>query len=113
VTSQLPLSFDVPAPRRRTSALEHFHARGETVPEALAGEERAARQEDDVRGLFESLSAGTRLTPWDVAERLGICINSARRACTNLTDAEDLVCHIDDRRQAGPYGQKSRTWSLR
>jgi len=112
--TQLALAFaDVPAPRRRTGSLEHFHPTGQGAEEALAGERRAQRQEIRVADWFRSKPAGFRATPWDVAAALGLCINSARRAMSNATAAGVLVDHPEDRRPAGEFGQRSRTWSLR
>jgi len=110
---QLGLALDQDPPKaRRTAALTSFHPRDESPAEALAGERRAASQEDAVLGLFMSLRAGTALTPWDVSERLGICINSARRALTNMADRGELLHDARNRVPAGPYGQRSGTWRL-
>jgi hypothetical protein len=58
------------------------------------------------------LPPGSRRTPWEVADALAMCVNSARRALTNLVDKGALMHHQTDRRRSGPYGQRSRTWSL-
>jgi hypothetical protein len=110
VKEQLGLALE-PAPTApRAAALRSFHTRRQpvTVPEALAGEQRAARQEELVLDFFRRTPG--RWTPWQVADVLGLCINSARRSCTNLTAAGLLFHHARDRRPAGPYGQRSGTW---
>jgi hypothetical protein len=110
--TQLPLALEEQPKAARTAALRHFHARDETPAEALAGEKRAAGQEGAILAWFEDLPAGARKTPWEVAEALGLCINSVRRALSNMVDRGELVDHRGDRRPSGPYGQRSRTWSL-
>jgi len=112
MTSQLALAFDAPAPKaRRAAALRSFKARDESPAEALAGERRALGQEEILLAFFRD-RPGERFTPWELTERFGICINSVRRALTQLTDRGDLIDHRTDRRPSGPYGQRSRTWSL-
>lgn len=110
---QLPLHL-VPDPprRRRRAALRAFKPRLESPSEALAGDERAVRQEEALLAWFR-LEPGRRFTPSEVHELAGLrCpLTSIRRALTNLTDRCDLVHHREDRR-VGPYGARESTWSL-
>jgi len=109
--TQLALSFDQPPPRApRTAALRSFVPTGQTPAEALAGEARAASQEERVAAWIAA-RAPIRFTPYDVAEALSLCLNSARRAMTKLAGRGVLVHHRRDRRPAGPHGQKSSVWS--
>jgi hypothetical protein len=111
MSQQLGLQLEDVAstPRRRQRRAYHVRSHA-TLPEAQAGEKRAHRQEDHVLAWFRAHPG--RWTPWDVAEALGICINSARRSCTNLTYRGLLVHQRADRRPAGPYGQRSGTWEV-
>lgn len=93
------------------SALHSFHARAHvTVPEVMEGERRARSQEDAVLGWMRAHPG--RHTPWDLAEALGLCINSVRRSMTNLAHANPArLRHIEgERRVAGPWGQRSGVW---
>lgn len=119
MSRQLALGLEaVPckAPRPRA-----FFVRGHaTVAQAALGQAAADEQNARVLALFRERKASAaaggvlhhdRLTPWDVADALRIPITSARRACTTLTKAGDLVHHRTDRRVSGPYGALSATWS--
>jgi ribosomal protein S25 len=114
MTDQLALPFTrTPKPRSRPS----YHVRAhQTVPELQAGEAKAQKQEERVLELFKSnrnwATSSWRLTPWDVAEALGLPVTSARRALTNLTYRGLLRHYPADRRQSGPYGAMSGTWGL-
>lgn len=90
--------------------LVSFHVRAHvSVPEALAGEQRAATQEETI--LLWMRAHEGRHTPYAIAEALSLCVNSARRAMTNLARRGLLFHWRGDRRPAGPWGQKSGTWS--
>lgn len=111
--SQLALSFETPVPKApRTAALRAFVPRDENVEEALAGNARGNAQEQRILQHFRSLPPGARRTPWEIHEALGGCINSTRRALSLLVDRGELVDHRTDRRPSGPFGSRSRTWSL-
>jgi hypothetical protein len=113
MTNQLGLDFDVAPPKaRRTSALEHFHVKDESPAEAMAGEARARNQETAIRAYLEALGPGARVTPWDVADHLGMAITSARRALTTMALRGELLHDARNRVPAGPYGQRSGTWRL-
>lgn len=96
----------------RTGALRSFHIKGGhvTVPEAQDGERRARSQEAAVLAWMRAHPG--RWTPWDLAEALGLCINSVRRSMTNLAHANPArLRHIEgERRVAGPWGQRSGVW---
>lgn len=118
MSDQLELGFVAPeAPR--TARLRHHHVRAhQPADEALAGEQRAIRQEEVLVAWFEVQSYvlhDVRFTPSQVwkmlGEGLGWPLTSTRRAMTNATNAGLLVHHQDDRRE-GLYGAREGTWSL-
>lgn len=117
---QLPLQLE-PAPKApRTGALRSFHAQSHvSVPEALVGEKRAARQEDAILEFlrYHDDQGGGFHTRWTPSE-LHACVEfsswpvtSVRRALTNLT-AKGLLQHFPAHRRPGPYGAKESTWGL-
>lgn len=109
---QLPLALDRDPPKvPRRAALRHHHVPPQAhkpVPEALAHEERHQTQDEAVVAWLRAHPG--RWTPYDVADALGLCINSSRRALSNGTRAGHLTKHKADRRPAGPWGEKSATW---
>lgn len=112
MTDQLGLDFTAPQ-QRRTAALESFHVQSHvTVPEALAGEKKAKRQEDAILDYFR-LRPVQRFTPSEVAAQFPQWpLTSVRRAMTNLSKAGALVHYPADRRP-GPYGAAESSWGLR
>lgn len=106
----LQLEPEKPPRRKRTGVLVSFHVRSHVAPqEALEGEQRAQTQEEAILAWMRAYEG--RHTPYAVAEALALCVNSARRAMTNLTRRGLLVHWKGDRRPAGPWGQSSSTWS--
>jgi len=111
MTSQLAL-FDPCGTAKERPHTRHFHVRHESPAEAVAGENAAAGQERLITKLLLSLPAGSKVTPWDVAGQLNFCINSARRALTNMATRGELIHDFRNRVPAGPYGKRSGTWRL-
>jgi hypothetical protein len=109
---QLSLTFNAPQ-KAKTAVLRSFHARSHvTVPEALAGEKRAKRQEDAILEFFR-LRPCERFTPSEVSERFPDWpLTSTRRAMTNLSKAGYLT-HYKADRKPGPFGAAESSWGIR
>ena len=108
----------LPDPPRqpRAAVLRHAHFRSHTpVPEALAIDAKAARQDEAILEFFRvrDLCADRRWTPSEVhAEFPQFLLTSVRRSLTTMTARGLLVHHPTDRRM-GPYGCSESVWSLR
>lgn len=101
------------APPKAPAAISSFHPNeGQSLPEALAGEERARSQEVVILEWFRRQPAGARLAPSDVHERFDFWpITSVRRALHGLTKKGHLV-HYPRERVDGPLGSTESTWGL-
>jgi hypothetical protein len=88
-----------------------FHARA-PMPETerLAGELYVARQNERILAWLRARPLG-KFTPWEISEALGICVNSVRRACTDMTHSGDLA-RSENRVESGPYRKKSYMWGV-
>jgi hypothetical protein len=113
-SAQLPLGLEPP---KGPSTLSSFHVRSEMpVAEALAGQERASRQDARVLAVFRARPLWA-WTPSQVhaflCEETGPAplLTSIRRSITNLTRRGLLAHHPEDRRM-GPHGAKESTWTL-
>ena len=109
MSRQLALALDDAPRQRRKAGLRSFHPRLESPAEALAGEERAGRQEARVLDWLRAHPG--RHTPSVVADALGLQLVSCRRALTNLADAGDITHHERDRVRSPRGGMESK-WSL-
>jgi hypothetical protein len=117
LSQQLPLALEDVAPTPRRRQRRAFHVRShQTVEEALAGEQRAGRQDRRVLEVFRD--CGRRLTPSQVHGLLcdecgppAPLLTSIRRSLTNLTSCGLLIHYPADRR-LGPHGVKESTWGL-
>ena len=118
MSEQLGLDLEDAPKGKRRGALRSFHARSHVpVAEALAGENRANRQDALVLAVFRALP-GRRLTPSDVEYELAQrepppipLLTSIRRSLTNLTN-RGLLAHDARDRRPGPRGSSESTWSL-
>src|SRR5438128_1267101 len=122
MTEQLALQLNEKPPRlKRAGALRSFHVRShQPAAEALAGEERAAKQEEVILGYFRTFAGvsatadaiGGRWTPSEVHAMFPAWpLTSIRRALSNLT-ARGLLRHYPADRRPGPRGAKESTWGM-
>lgn len=109
MATQRSLLFEPVKPARRRRA---FHARALNIsPERYAEESKAAAtQEARVLQLFEA-NPDALMTPYDVAAALDLCLNSARRACSDLAFA-GLLRKDQEPVKAGRWGKRSHRWQL-
>lgn len=113
---QLSLGL-TPARTPRALALRSYHPSSPktTVEQALAGEKRAATQEQVILALFRAYE-GESFTPSEVANRVNRGrspewpITSIRRSLTNLTERGALR-RLPVQRM-GPLGSPEHAWSL-
>ena len=71
---------------------------------------RASTDNERVLWFFEQ-HEGEAFTPWEVHAKIGGCINSLRRAITNMT-TDGVLIKTDTRRKSGPHGSTSHCWQL-
>ena len=72
---------------------------------------KAGSQNDRILGYFRA-HPYHNFTPFEVQESLGMaCINSVRRAITDLTEHGYLVMTAE--RRNGRFGMTNNTWKLR
>lgn len=112
MSDQLALAFTDPPLRQRAASLRSFHAHGAapTVAEALAGELRAATQEQRLLAYFRA-HPQARLTRYDAAAILGCKDSSGGRALSNLRDRGFLRKRLDLRVE-GPCGASCHPYEL-
>lgn len=114
---QLGLQLE-PAPTvPRAAALRSFHAKHlhVSVPEALAGERRAAKQNEAILRWFQLRRLSRDRPRWTPSEVHAVFsswpITSVRRALTTLT-TRGLLIHYRADRRPGPRGARESTWGL-
>ena len=123
MADQLGLDLDDQPRATRAGALESYHVRShQTAEEAIAGERKAAHQEDVVLAWFRERGSAHHAGPSEVWMALGSLekgwpLTSIRRAMTNLATSrpgkEAQLVHYAAERRPGPFGAMESTWGLK
>ena len=87
----------------------YFNTTDLVHPELASREKDAQSQEEHILRFFRRYPSQS-FTPFEVQERNGMsCINSVRRAITNLTNQGKLL-KTSEKRKSGPFNQTNCCW---